>query len=180
VRALPVGGLFALAGDVAEAPALDAEALRAYESAVRRLAAACDAFLPARFGSVVDEVDLGSGEPDLRAALALVRGREQMTLRVFGPRIELERSSGTAYLQSRRKERALAELDPLRAALGPLAQAERVEAHDGTELRASVYHLIPRGTSAEYLRLVKSVPLSVNVVPSGPWPAWSFAPEALR
>jgi hypothetical protein len=102
-----------------------------------------------------------------------------MTLRVFGAQPEPDRSSGTAFLQSRRRERALVDLDPLREALRALVHAERVETHEGTDLRASVYHLIRRGTAPDYLRAVQSVSLDVKLVPSGPWPAWSFAPEAV-
>jgi hypothetical protein len=179
VRALRSGGLVALAGELGEAPALTAESLRAHEAAVRRLADRCEAFLPARFGSVVEKVDVAGREAELVETLALVRGREQMTLRVYGPRADPERASGTAYLESRRKERALAELDPLRAALDGVVVSERIEAHDGGELRASVYHLVARGAAAGYLQAVQSVSLPVKVVPSGPWPAWSFAPEAV-
>ena len=180
IQGLRCAGLVALAGQVADAPALTAESLRAYEAAVRRLAERCEAFLPARFGSVVERVELAGRETELGEALALVRGREQMTLRVYGPSVEPERASGTAYLESRRRQRAVAELDPLRAALDGVVQAERVESHDGGELRASVYHLVARGASGDYLRAVQSVALTVKVVPSGPWPAWSFAPEAVR
>jgi hypothetical protein len=180
IQALRCGGLVALAGEVAEAPALTAESLRAHEAAVRCLAERCEAFLPARFGSVVQQLDLAGRETELGEALALVRGREQMTLRVYGRSVEPERGSGTAYLESRRRQRALAELDPLRAALDGVIQAERIESHDGGELRASVYHLVARGRSGDYLRAVQSVPLTVRVIPSGPWPAWSFAPEAVR
>jgi hypothetical protein len=180
ILAVDLDGFFALAGEVDEAPPMTAEALRAHEAAVRRLADACEALLPARFGSVVDDVDVEGRRDELLEALALVRGREQMTLRVYGAQTPRERASGTAYLESRRRERSVPELDPLRDAVRPLVRAERIEAHDGTDLRASVYHLVPRGSSVDYLRAVQSVSLSVRVVPSGPWPAWSFAPEAVR
>jgi Gas vesicle synthesis protein GvpL/GvpF len=180
VVGIDLDGLFALAGEVAEAPAVSAERLRAHEAAVRRLAEACEALLPARFGSVVENVDLAGRRDELLQALDLVRGREQMTLRVYGPRPPADRSSGTAFLESRRRRRAVPEIDPLRDAVRALVHAERVETHDGADLRASVYHLIRRGSAPDYLRAVQSVSLHVKVVPSGPWPAWSFAPEAVR
>jgi hypothetical protein len=102
-----------------------------------------------------------------------------MTLRVYGEAKQPERTSGTAYLESLRRARALPEIEPLRGALGHLVRAERTELH-GQSLVASVYHLIDRGRAKEYLRAVSSVALAVRVAPSGPWPAWCFAPEAVR
>ena len=179
VRAVRAGPFFALAGEVEQPPELTAQALRAHEAAVRRLAEACAAVLPVRFGSVVERVDFSGREDELLEALALVRGREQMTLRVYGNEPPLDRGSGTRYLESLRSARALPELDPLRAALAPLIRAERTEAKGGP-VRASVYHLIDRGSAPDYLRAMAGIPLAVRVLPSGPWPAWSFAPEALR
>jgi len=179
VRALPAGPFFALAGEVDQPPELTPASVRAHEAAVRRLAEACAAVLPVRFGSVVDQVDFSGREAELLEALELVRGREQMTLRVFGEEPPLDRRSGTAYLESLRSSRALPELDPLRTALASLVRAERTEAQKGP-LRASVYHLIDRGSAPEYLRAMAGLKLAVRVTPSGPWPAWSFAPEALR
>jgi len=179
VRAVATGRLFALAGAVDEAPALTPDSLRAHEAAVRRLADACAALLPVRFGAAVESVDLESREAELLEALALVRGREQMTLRVYGQRTEPERSSGTAYLESVRRARALPEIDALRSALAGLMRAERTEVHGGSVV-ASVYHLVDRGRAPEYLRIVHGASLTVRVAPSGPWPAWSFAPEAVR
>jgi len=70
------------------------------------------------------------------------------------------------------------ELDPLRAALTSLIRAEQVEPHAQPGLLASVYHLIDRGDAERYRQLVESSPLEgVRVTVSGPWPAWSFAPE---
>ena len=60
------------------------------------------------------------------------------------------------------------------------AATERMETHRTEGLRASVYHLVDRGGAPAYLTTLRSVSLPVKVAPSGPWPAWSFAPEALR
>jgi hypothetical protein len=179
IRAVAAGRLFALVGDVNEPPALTPDSLRAHEAAVRRLAEACAALLPVRFGATVENVDLESRELELLEALELVRGREQMTLRVYGEPREPQRSSGTAYLESLRRARALPELDALRSALADLVRAERTEVHGGS-LVASVYHLVDRGRAPEYLRILSGVSVPVRIAPSGPWPAWSFAPEAVR
>jgi len=179
VRALPAGSLFALAGEVDQRPDLTADAVRAHDAAVRRLAVACPALLPVRFGSIAEEMDFSEREAELLEALELVRDREQMTLRVYGEPQPAERGSGTAYLESLRRSRSMPALDPLRAALAPLVRAERTEPHEGP-LIASVYHLIDRGSAPEYLRALAGVALAVRVAPTGPWPAWSFAPELLR
>ena len=186
LRALDCGGFCALVGD--PPPLLSAEALRAHEAAVRRIAEATDACLPARFGAASAddgalEKELGARAAELAEALQLVRGREQMTLRVHGPGapaplLASAGGSGTRYLEERRRARKLPELDPLRGALSPLIRAERVERHSEPGLLASVYHLIDRGQAPGYTRLAEAVKLEgLRVLVSGPWPPWSFAPE---
>jgi hypothetical protein len=62
--------------------------------------------------------------------------------------------------------------------LSDLVRAEQLEPHGRPGLVASVYHLIDRGAAEAYRRRVQSAPLEgVRVTVSGPWPAWSFAPE---
>ncbi len=180
LRVLRCGELELLHGEVP--PPLSAEALRAHEAAVRRIAESALACLPARFGCCAeDEAALSqlieSRQVELAEALRLVRGREQMTLRVHGARAAPPAAGGpgTRYLEQRRRAMTLPELDPLRAALANLVRAERVEGHADV---ASVYHLIDRGGAAAYRRAVESIRLDgLRVAISGPWPAWSFAPE---
>ena len=183
VRVLTRGNLEAVCGD--PPPQLSADALRAHEAAVRRIADAAQACLPARFGScAADEASLSAAlaarEAELTEALALVRGREQMTLRVHGTIAGSPSAAGpgTRYLEARRRSRTLPELEPLRSALSGLIRAERVERHTEPGLLASVYHLIDRGGAQAYRQAVESTPLEgLRVTLSGPWPAWSFAPE---
>jgi len=183
LRVLALGELEAVCGD--PPPPLSADAVRAYEAAVRRIAEAAQACLPARFGScAADENSLSAAleprEAELNEALALVRGREQMTLRVHGtaPEGGAAGGPGTQYLEQRRRARTLPELEPLRAALSGLIRAERLERHTEPGLLASVYHLIDRGSAQAYRQVVESAPLEgLRVTSSGPWPAWSFAPE---
>jgi Gas vesicle synthesis protein GvpL/GvpF len=176
-------GLELVCGDAP--PPLSAEALRAHEAAVRRIADVAQACLPARFGACAsDDAELRqlieARSPELTEALGLVRGREQMTLRVLGAAAPApsSKSPGTRYLEERLRASRLPELDPLRAALSDLVRAERVERHGEPGLMASVYHLIDRGAADGYRRRVESSPLgAVRVTVSGPWPAWSFVPE---
>ena len=73
------------------APAASPDTLRRHDAIVRRIAATVDAILPMRFGSVAPDEDaaarlLAPRAIELAGRLAQVRGHEQMTLRVFGPR----------------------------------------------------------------------------------------------
>jgi hypothetical protein len=186
LRRLRCGALELVTG--AAPPPLSEAALRAHEAAVRAIAGACGSCLPARFGAAAADEEsllslLGAREPELAEALALVRGREQMTLRVHGPAGAVaagnEGGPGTRYLAERRRARAVPELDPLRAALAAWIRAERVERHGGeTGLLASAYHLVDRGSAAAYQDAVEATPLAgLRASVTGPWPAWAFAPE---
>jgi hypothetical protein len=85
---------------------------------------------------------------------------------------------GTRYLEERRQASQIPALGPLRSALSGVVRAERVERHGEPGLLASVYHLIDRGASDRYRELVEASALDgLRVTLTGPWPAWSFAPE---
>ena len=199
LRVLRVGDLIAAVGDMTEAPAISASTLRAHDSVVRRLAGGVDAILPVRFGALLPEDALAdvltTRARELREALALVAGREQMTLRVLGDAVAPAQSTaavdaagelgpGARYLTERqaqwRRAREVPELAALRPALAPLVRAERVVRHDTPPLLASVYHLIDRGRAGDYQAAVEAAaPGPIRVVATGPWPPYAFAPEAL-
>ena len=104
---------------------------------------------------------------EVAGRLVHVRGREQMTLRLFGTRTALDLAPpapqapargrlrpGTRYLTERRRLHAGAavpELDPIRRALDGLVADERVQRHATPPLLASAYHLVPRGRGARVL-----------------------------
>jgi hypothetical protein len=198
VAAVEVGGFVALVGAVEREPAPSGPSLRAHDAVVRRLAEATPALLPARFASLVDDEAalrraLEPRASELRAALALVEGREQMILRVFAaaaaaappgePPIDPALGPGARYLAGRAaavaRAREATEIAPLRPALAALIRAERIERH---ETVVSVYHLVDRGAAAHYGAAVDGSAASlapVRVAWSGPWPAYAFAPEAL-
>ncbi|MCA1563845.1 MAG: GvpL/GvpF family gas vesicle protein, partial [Acidobacteria bacterium] len=198
VRILKVGAVHAAVEMMQRPPRLTARTLRVQHGIVEAIADRTRAVLPARFGAFL------AGRQELTAlvqdrqdalvkALRLVMGREQMTLRIFGPRAVpgpgASRArplapSGAGYLASRagalRAARAVPEVAPLRAALEPLVEAERAERHDRGELLASVYHLIRRGDSAVYFRAVergRAHAPGLRIFASGPWPPYAFAPE---
>ena len=199
LRFVPVDGVLAAVGDMAAPPPVSPTTLRAHDTVVRRLAAAVDAILPVRFGTLLDGdgalVDAIAGRaPRLREALALVAGREQMTLRVFGEPASSEDATpaaddlgpGARYLEGRRRQARrdadVPELAPLRPYLADFVRAEQAQRHDAPPLLASVYHLIDRGRAAAYVQAVAAGVAALaptRAVSTGPWPPYAFAPEQL-
>ena len=195
-----LGGVVAVVGLMDEPPPATADTVRGHDAIVRRLAEASDSILPARFGTVEEPLALrewlASAGDELGGALALVAGREQMTLHVFdgeapAPAPPTEETAdetslgpGARYLAERRRHRQhterLPELASLRARLDALVRAERVEPRAAPPLRASVYHLIERGRGAAYREAVEtSLALApgVRLRVSGPWAPYAFAPD---
>lgn len=168
------------------------DSLRRQHAVVEAVAARAEAVLPARFGSYVELAELRrilAGNRDaVHAALEVVRGREQMTLRIpESPRatplaLESPAVSGTAYLEARRASGAFPHpevLEPIRRALAGLVHAERIQPGRGA-VPASVCHLVTKGQAAEYRARIEEV---AGTLPgptprvSGPWPAFAFTPE---
>src|SRR5687768_13585969 len=89
LRSVDLDGVYAVTARMDAAPAVSEQALRQQHEAVIRIAARSDAVLPARFGSFVDLDELrrvvAVRRDAIDQALELVRGREQMTVRLFGP-----------------------------------------------------------------------------------------------
>jgi hypothetical protein len=164
------------------------DALREQHAIVAKLMERSEALLPARFGSRIEaaalEALIRSRERQILESLSRVRGRRQMTIRVFGPadttRPAAERAeSGTAFLKNRRA-RALhmpPDVAPIRSAVGALVAGEIIEP-GLSGLRVTVFHLgatenvEPYRDRAATLRLPPS-----QVVVSGPSAAFAFAPE---
>lgn len=194
------GDVVAVVGEMQDPPGPTPDALRGHDAVVRRLAGLSEAILPVRFGTIQDAPALaewlaGAAE-GLGEALRLVAGREQMTLHVFhdaapGPEATEESidarglGPGARYLAERRRHwrhtERLPELEPLRPRLDALVTAERVELRATPPFRASVYHLIERGRSAEYRDAVEAnsdLVAGVRLRVSGPWAPYAFAPVA--
>jgi hypothetical protein len=199
LRFLAVGGVLAAVGDMAGPPPVSPTTLLAHDAVVRRLAAAVDAILPVRFGTLLEGEPalaeaIAARAPGLREALALVAGREQMTLRVFGasspaPDVATDADDlgpGTRYLETRRRQARrdadVPELAPLRARLYPLVHAEQAQRHETPPLLASVYHLVDRGGAAAYRAAVAAGAAALaprRAAATGPWPPYAFAPGHL-
>lgn len=198
LRLVPHGELAAVVGEIPERPRLERAILERQDAVVRRLAEDCGAILPARFGEAfANEAalagQLAAREREVAAALELVRGCVQMTLRVFGepeplpePPTAPAGGPGTSYLAARRREaeraRSLPEIAPLREALRPLLRAERIERHEAAgPLLGTAYHLVPRDQTGAYLATLEAARERIGdrrVAATGPWPPYAFAPEA--
>jgi hypothetical protein len=186
---LDLGGFHAAVERRSQSPAVSESSLRTQHDIVTRLANRIDAIIPARFGAVIDERDLRdileARRPVIQDALALVRGRVQMTVRFRDASESMPRNSppipagmtGTAYLEARRSAiRMMPALAGVVAtAVANLTIAERSEAQ--TERAPAVlYHLIARENVARYKDVVSSLN-SAAVSVSGPWPPFAFAPD---
>lgn len=195
LRFLRIFGLVVAAGAMREAPAPTAAALRRHDRVTQDLSRAGAAVLPMRFGAVAaDRSDLarlvGPLGPALRRALAEVKGRAQMTVRIFGARGRRALAArplpgagpGARYLAARdpARIREMPDVARLRAALAGIVRAERIERSQSPPLVASLYHLVDRGQIAAYRRAFRSAAChlaNVRVTQSGPWAAYAFAPR---
>jgi hypothetical protein len=198
LEVLRAGSVSAVVGRMARAPDPAPPALRAHDDVVRRLAARCPALLPARFGSLAPDAEalraaLADRAPEYAASLERVRGREQMTVRIFtaaGPATAgasaesaagPDAGPGARYLAARAQDAGAAGIPGLPALLGrlaPFVAAEIVERHQAAPLVASVYHLVERDTSARYrdaLGAAAEAAPGLRAVASGPWPPYAFA-----
>lgn len=194
LQALPVAPVVAIAGALEALPAPTLPHLEAQDRLVRALEARTEALLPARFGTHErsEAALVARLEPlaaQLGEALERVRGCAQMTLRVFleeasaAPTQAEGLGAGTRYLQRLRERRSpsLPELEPLRRALASLVRDERVAGASQPPLKASVFHLVPRGEVERYRERLAACPPPAGVrwLATGPFPPYAFAPEAL-
>jgi hypothetical protein len=166
------------------------EALQDQHDLVSKLAERAPAVLPARFGSVLPESALRALIREQRQAIAesiaQVRGRRQMTIRVFGaadlPAVSEEPPlTGTEFLNRRRAQAHYVppELAAIRTAVGGLASAERIDVGQAG-LRLTVFHLVASDMIDSYRKkasALQSVVAPNRVSVSGPWPAFAFTPE---
>jgi hypothetical protein len=194
IRTIPVAGMFAAVERLDDAPRISEEALRTQHAIVVRLGRNTNAVLPARYGAFMPEDELFRVVRQRRGvlleALALVRGKQQMTVRILGRRrtgarrdAPVKEASGTAYLRARVESvvgSSSPAVDVIRQAVRPLVSAERIEAGAGA-IHATITHLVARGRAPRYRALVKAACAKAERLPqisiSGPWPPFAFVPE---
>jgi hypothetical protein len=209
LRRIGHGPVTAIAGELPGTPRPSTGNLRRYDAVVRGLAARLPAVLPVRFATCVATTDellaiLDSRRREFQRALAHVRGRVQMTVRVVGAD-EAGRASeaGSARRDSvdppgppaRRASpapRAPSGAAYLRARADAIAREERISGFDPVreavrrwvrdervEKRAgiaSVYHLIPRASAEAYRATLTraAADARLGVLLTGPWPVYAF------
>jgi hypothetical protein len=188
-------------GWIEKRPPIDRDSLTRQDALVRQVHARARAVLPMRFGTSVTDPDAAARALEpldavIRARFDVVRDREQMTLRAgasgassaSGASVASGASSasgaseereapGRRYLERLAAERRPVEIQPLLQALAPLERAVHIESGRQSGL-VTVYHLIDRGRSAEYLesvaRAVRAQP-HLSIRATGPFPPYAFA-----
>jgi hypothetical protein len=202
LQAIPVGRLDAIVGRVRAVPAPTARNLRRFDRMMTALWRRTPALLPARFGTAARDAGelqamISDREQALRRRLRAVRNRAQMTVRMVqgssvvqgnsvvgrtlsGAPAEANPStgsgahSGTRYLRARQREHAVPAFDALRASVRRWVRDERMEKRGGV---ASMYHLIPNGSTERYRAALEHAAHEegLRVIVSGPWPPYAFA-----
>ena len=188
LRIVREGPIAAVASDRAGRSSPTAVNLRRYDRLLQELAERFPAILPVRFGTRMAEDELRSVLTSRRAALARalahVRKRAQMTVRVVGrhaprePRHTAVPLTGRAYLRNRARAAAAARVvpgfEPVRKAVARWVRDERVEHRTGV---SSVYHLVPRSSADAYRHAAQTSAASsgLTAIVSGPWPPYAFA-----
>ena len=192
LRALRVGKVVAVVGELHSTPDPIEANLRKYDRVMRAISQRASALLPVRFGTTLPDSDeltliLGARQKVLRARLNAVRNRAQMTVRVVTEPgsgiqdpgsetrdVEASGSRGTGYLLARARAATLPEFAPVRVALTRWIRGERVEKR-GTV--ATIYHLVPRASAETYRRALEATARAtgVRLLVSGPFPPYAFA-----
>lgn len=184
VEAVTVKSLAAVVQTRAKAPVVSERALNAQANALAALEQKGLPFLPVRFGTVVrDEAELERlltpMVKPLTKALALTRGRRQMTVRVRGTRAAAPRSSGRAFLAARAREARVPEADPVRKAVSKFVAAEETGPARAPYCGV-VYHLVDDAQLEDYAAALAALERKTpgRFVVSGPMPPFAFTSVA--
>ena len=189
LRTLTIGEIDVIVERRSERMEPTTDALQRQHDIVAKIAARGGALLPARFGSLIGEAALQSvvdaHHLEIMEALDRVRGRQQMTIRVFGAADDsvpdsTHAATGTEFLNTRRaRTRHLPpEVTTIRDAIGHLAAAERVEPGE-QGLRVTLFHLVAADmveTYREEASALQSILAPLRLTVSVPWPAFAFTP----
>jgi hypothetical protein len=174
-------------------PAASERALRDQHRVVVALHERVDAMLPVRFGALLDLRELEQIVRQRRAlllrALRRVRGRLQMTVRVFGEDVaraqESPPRSGAEYLQARARASRpdlSGTASAIRSAVRTIVVAESIERGRGS-VGVVINHLIRRDAADRYrsriARVLSAAGDADAVVVSGPWPPFAFTPDLM-
>lgn len=187
LRAVRDGSLTAIVSDHDGATLrADADTLWRHERIVERLAAS-HPILPARFASVLDDDGavlelLQTRREQLTAVLAHTRGAVELALRAMWEQPpEPESQSGAEYMQARlqlrqRGREVAAELMPL----DKLSRSSRSQLPARPQEPLRCAYLVDRELVDDFIAAVGQLDQrlsDVQILCTGPWPAYSFAQE---
>lgn len=142
-----------------------------------------DGLVPFRYGTALRSSDvddwLARERPALDGALASVRGCVEMSVKLL--RLDATPSGGPSVDATRdaADERRLRELADQIVERAALAQWRYRPAGTAGNVVAAVAFLLPRAELPDFLARIAPVAsraVGVAVVPTGPWPAYSFVP----
>jgi Gas vesicle synthesis protein GvpL/GvpF len=181
-----LGGFDAIVSRVSGTTAPTEEAILAHAEIVDQLAAANEAVLPARFGSVFADTAalrevVERRADELQVALDEVRGCVELGLRVLVPNgtAEAPASSGRDYMA--RRLAALQEservADTVHAPLAALARVSERRLRVTPHLLLTAAYLVPRTQVDAFrtaLAAVERVHPELTLACTGPWPPYSF------
>jgi hypothetical protein len=173
VHARRLSGLHVVSSPLADVPGPSPRTLATHHDVVESVMSA-DAVLPVRYGLALAPGDLEawltSQRRPLQASLAQVRGCVEMSVKLLA----LDRQVGRPSLESELK--ALGERLADRAGIEQWRYRPSGAAGAGA---ASVAFLVPRPDVPALLARIAPIAsraVGVAVVPTGPWPAYSFVP----
>jgi hypothetical protein len=174
-----VDGFDVISSGCERAPAANAQTLARHEEVVTA-AMAADALLPFRFGTVVPAIELdawlAAHAARIRATLAEVRGSVEMNVKL----LRLSRGRGAARPDTAEEVPGTVELRRLADRLIESAGLGRWRFRAsaiGENVAGSVAFLVARDEVATFLSRIAPVASragEIAVVPTGPWPAYSF------
>ena len=173
-----LGSLLVLGSTLDSVPAANPRTLALHHDVVAS-ALEARAVLPFRYGTAVPDGEsdawLGAHRPTLETALGHVRGCVEMSVKLL--RLD---GGGEPAGPGEAELRALADQIIGRAGV---EQWRYRPAGTGGNVVASVAFLLPRAELAEFLARIAPIAsraVGVAVVPTGPWPAYSFVPALDR
>ena len=179
VEAQSTAGLVILRSRLSVVPPATPKTLAAHDDVVAS-AMDADAMVPLRFGTAVSSLEfdrwLVTHGLLLRATLAALRGCVEMDVKLL--RLELAGANAELELDGRRGTSLEVLGERLVARAGVDNWRYRVQGR-GSNVSASVAFLVPRAEVPDFLTRIAPIASRATgtaVVPTGPWPAYSFVP----
>ena len=180
----PLGDLVVLASTLEHPPKADATTLAVHNDVVATTLDAA-ATVPFRFGVVVvsSEVDawLGAHAQLVRATLGQLRGRVEMSVKLL--RLHCGHSIGRTCRECADGAPGVVRLRELAEQLVTQSGIERWRYRSpggGSNVAGSVAFLVPRSEVTGFLTRIAPIAsraAGIAVVPTGPWPPYSFVPS---